>query len=86
MTADAHLVSQFYGSARGARDRARRCATGCWRCGQTLHNQSILGIGYAVPYLRLWREDATRCIALTPAHLGAARWPTGRAKSVVYRR
>jgi SAM-dependent methyltransferase len=76
MTADAHLVSQFYGSARGGvtarvvRDRLQAM----W---PDLHNQSILGIGYAVPYLRLWREDATRCIALTPAHLGAARWPAG---------
>ncbi len=76
MTADAHLVSQFYGSARGAvtahlvRDRLRSM----W---PTLHNQSILGIGYAVPYLRLWREDAARSIALIPGHLGAARWPAG---------
>ena len=35
------------------------------------------GIGYAAPYLRLWREQAARCIALTPAQLGAARWPAG---------
>jgi SAM-dependent methyltransferase len=39
--------------------------------------QSVLGLGYAAPYLRLWREDAARCIALTPAQLGAAFWPPG---------
>ena len=39
--------------------------------------QSVLGIGYAAPYLRLWREQAARCIALTPAQIGAARWPAG---------
>ncbi|MBS0643185.1 MAG: methyltransferase domain-containing protein [Acetobacteraceae bacterium] len=76
MTADAHLVSQFYGSARGAvtarlvRDRMQAM----W---PSLRNQSVLGIGYAIPYLRLWREDARRCIALVPGHLGAARWPAG---------
>ena len=37
----------------------------------------MLGIGYAAPYLRLWREQAARCIALTPAQMGAARWPAG---------
>ena len=76
MTADAHLVSQFYGSARGAvtarllRDRLQLM----W---PSLANQSVLGIGYAAPYLRLWREEAERCIALVPGHLGAARWPVG---------
>ena len=34
-------------------------------------------MGYAAPYLRLWREQAARCIALTPAQIGAARWPVG---------
>jgi ubiquinone/menaquinone biosynthesis C-methylase UbiE len=39
----------------------------------------VLGLGYAAPYLRLWRETAGRCIALTPAQLGAASWPPGAA-------
>jgi SAM-dependent methyltransferase len=42
-----------------------------------LNRQAVLGIGYTVPYLRLWRDHASRCIALTPAQLGAARWPAG---------
>jgi len=40
---------------------------------------SLLGIGYAGPYLRLWREQAVRCIALSPQQMGAAPWPAGRA-------
>jgi SAM-dependent methyltransferase len=76
MTADAHLVSQFYGSARGGVTaqilRARLLAM--W---PALQQQSVLGLGYAAPYLRLWRMDAARCIALTPAHFGVARWPAG---------
>ena len=43
----------------------------------------MLGIGYSMPYLRLWRDQATRCIALTPAQMGAARWPRGGAESVL---
>ena len=39
--------------------------------------ESVLGIGYAMPYLRLWRDQSARCIALTPAQMGAARWPPG---------
>ncbi len=39
--------------------------------------QSVLGLGYAAPYLRLWQEKSQRCIALMPARLGAARWPAG---------
>ncbi|HVZ07633.1 class I SAM-dependent methyltransferase [Rhodopila sp.] len=76
MTADAHFVSQFYGSARGAvtarllRDRLQAFWPSAAR-------QAVLGIGYAAPYLRLWREESARCIALVPGHLGAARWPAG---------
>jgi SAM-dependent methyltransferase len=43
----------------------------------SLPGMSVLGIGYAAPYLRLWREEAGRCIALIPAQMGAARWPSG---------
>jgi len=39
----------------------------------------VLGLGYAAPYLRLWRQEAGRCIALVPAQIGAARWPIGSA-------
>jgi SAM-dependent methyltransferase len=39
--------------------------------------QSVLGLGYAAPYLRLWREQARHCIALTPAQIGLAPWPPG---------
>jgi SAM-dependent methyltransferase len=76
MTADTHLAADFYGSARGAvtaRILRGRLST-MW---PDLRGLSVLGIGYSMPYLRLWRDQASRCIALTPAQLGAARWPTG---------
>lgn len=43
-----------------------------------LQGEDVLGLGYTAPYLRLWREQATRTIALTPAQIGAARWPVSR--------
>jgi SAM-dependent methyltransferase len=43
-----------------------------------LKGESVLGIGYTAPYLRLWRDQAERTIALTPAQIGAARWPVRR--------
>jgi len=78
MTADAHLAADFYGSARGAVTARvlRERLSAIW---PDLRGQSVLGIGYSVPYLRLWRDNARRCIALTPAQLGVARWPTGAA-------
>jgi hypothetical protein len=36
---------------------------------------SVLGIGYTAPYLRAWDGSAYRRIALTPAQIGAIRWP-----------
>ena len=76
MTADAHLAADFYGSARGA-VTARILRERLSMIWPDLRGLSVLGIGYSVPYLRLWRDHAARCIALTPAQLGAARWPMG---------
>jgi SAM-dependent methyltransferase len=76
MTADAHLAAEFYGSARGAvtarilRERLLAMWPGA-------AGEAILGIGYTTPYLRLWRDQATRCVALTPVQMGAVRWPPG---------
>src|SRR5581483_12324103 len=38
----------------------------------------VLGVGYATPYLGLFREDAERCLAFMPAAQGVLKWPTGR--------
>jgi SAM-dependent methyltransferase len=76
MAADAHAAADFYGTARGAvagrllRDRV----LSMW---PELRGQSVLGVGYAAPYLRLWPDQAARCVAVTPAQMGATRWPAG---------
>lgn len=36
----------------------------------------VLGLGYATPYLGVFREEAERCIAIMPAAQGVVRWPS----------
>ena len=38
----------------------------------------VLGVGYATPYLGLFREDAERCLAFMPAAQGVVKWPSAR--------
>ena len=40
--------------------------------------QSILGLGYATPYLRQFLSEAERVIAIMPAGQGVVRWPQNR--------
>jgi SAM-dependent methyltransferase len=78
MVADTHMAAEFYGTAQGAVTGRvlRERLVGLW---PDMRGQAVLGIGYAAPYLRLWRDQARCCIALTPAQMGAARWPAGAA-------
>lgn len=41
----------------------------------SLAGQSLAGIGYPVPYLGSFREEAERVVALMPAGQGVRRWP-----------
>lgn len=76
MTADARSAAEFYGTARGAvacrlvRDRVGAM----W---PDVAGLQVLGLGYAAPYLRPWRDSAARCVIGTPAQTGVARWPAG---------
>lgn len=74
MGADAHSTASFYGSACGslACRLLREQLLEIW---PDLSRQSILGLGFAAPYLRAWRGQAERCIAAVPAQVGMARWP-----------
>src|SRR5271165_3249323 len=42
------------------------------------HGLRVLGVGYATPYLGLFREEAERCLAMMPAPQGVVRWPSAR--------
>src|ERR1044072_3385864 len=70
-------VRNFYGQRQGdGSDRViARGIRSLW--GNTA-SQRVLGIGYATPYLGLFREEAERCFALMPAGQGVVKWPTSR--------
>src|SRR5437667_2808234 len=36
----------------------------------------VLGVGYATPYLGLFREEAERSLAFMPAAQGVMKWPS----------
>jgi SAM-dependent methyltransferase len=43
-----------------------------------VRGMSVAGIGYAIPYLGLFRDEAERCLAFMPAVQGVVKWPTAR--------
>jgi SAM-dependent methyltransferase len=42
------------------------------------HGLRVLGIGYAIPYLGVFRDEAERCLAFMPSTQGVVKWPTQR--------
>jgi SAM-dependent methyltransferase len=77
MSNDVVDLRTFYGQRLGvvARRFIGRAVRGLW--GDT-RGKRVLGIGYATPYLGLFREEAERCLAFMPAAQGAIKWPTSR--------
>ncbi len=48
------------------------------------YGHSILGIGYATPYLDVYRPEAVRVLAFMPAEQGVVNWPgDGRSASAL---
>lgn len=76
MALDVHSAADFYATAQGivAARLIRERIAALW---PDMTGRAVLGLGYAPPYLRAWREDARLTVAVTPAQLGAARWPVG---------
>ena len=40
-----------------------------------VRGETVLGLGYATPFLRPFREEAERTLAFMPAQQGVTRWP-----------
>jgi SAM-dependent methyltransferase len=70
-------LRNFYAQSLGvvARRFVGRGIRARWQDTQGLR---VLGVGYATPYLGLFREEAERCLALMPAPQGVVRWPSAR--------
>ncbi len=67
-------LRNFYVSQLGriARRTLRRQIRQIWH---SVNGQTVLGLGYATPYLTPFRQDAERVIAMMPAAQGVTRWP-----------
>jgi SAM-dependent methyltransferase len=80
MTIDVIDLRSFYSSSLG--EVARRVVHKIVR--QRFSNcsgYSILGIGYATPYLEVFREEAVRVLAFMPAEQGVVNWPASGLSS-----
>ena len=74
MSLDVVDIRSFYSSSLG--EIARRVVHKVIR--QRFSNcsgYSILGVGYATPYLEVFREEAVRVLAFMPAEQGVVNWP-----------
>ena len=78
MSAEVHGLDQFYASPTGivAKRLLRARLRAVW---PELAGSEVLGIGYAGPYLRLWRRRAARLISIMPVQGPPpgrlSRWP-----------
>src|SRR4026208_1406181 len=73
MWTDVLDLNEFYSSTLGQMTvrllRARRGEV--W---PNVRGEAVLGLGYATPFLRPFREEAARTLAFMPAQQGATRW------------
>lgn len=67
-------LNDFYDSSLGlvARRMIRRRLRELW---PDVHSMSVLGLGYAMPYLRPFRSEAARVLAVMPSDMGILHWP-----------
>jgi len=74
MRRDVLELREFYGSRLGAaaREMVARKVREAWGDAAGL---DVLGLGYATPYLELWRSTARRAVASMPAQQGVEVWP-----------
>ncbi len=74
MWSDVVDLRDFYATGLGqvARRMIRRQIRTLW---PDVNGQSVLGLGYATPYLTSFRGEASRIIAAMPAGQGVLHWP-----------
>ena len=75
MSLDVVDLRNFYSQGLGivARSFIGRGIRSRW---SDVHGLRLAGVGYATPYLGLFREEAERCLAFMPAAQGVVKWPS----------
>ncbi len=81
MWTDVIDLRDFYDSGLGrvAQRMIRRRVRTVW---PDVAGESMLGLGYATPYLRPFREEAERVFSIMPAAQGVLHWPSDGANAV----
>ncbi|MEQ8444091.1 MAG: methyltransferase domain-containing protein [Alphaproteobacteria bacterium] len=81
MWSDVVDFNRFYRGRLGqtARDYVRTEIRRHW---PNAHGLTVVGIGYATPYLDQFTDEAARVVALMPAHQGVTHWPRGAPSRV----
>lgn len=74
MWTDVIDLNAFYRSQLGqvARRLIQRQIRRIW---PNVRGQTVVGLGYATPYLRQFSTEAERTLAVMPAHQGVTHWP-----------
>src|SRR3712207_3524511 len=74
MYRDAVDLREFYRTSLGqvAQRMIRRRIRQFW---PELRGQTVLGLGYATPFLRPFKQEAERVFAVMPASQGVVSWP-----------
>jgi SAM-dependent methyltransferase len=74
MWSDVIDLHEFYRSRLGqvARRLISRRIRELW---PDVRGMSVVGLGYATPYLRVYRDEAERVLAVMPARQGVMHWP-----------
>jgi SAM-dependent methyltransferase len=82
MQFDSSGLAEFYESDLGqvTRRHIQRRLKAAW---PNLKGTRVLGMGFAVPYLRSFALDAERVIAFLPEDLGPLCWPAKRSLSLL---
>jgi SAM-dependent methyltransferase len=76
-------LRSFYASPLGAAAQ-RFIGAAIGRRWESFAGQSVLGIGFAIPYIDGMRRDAVRTLAFMPAEQGVVNWPaTGPSASAL---
>ncbi|MBU6155575.1 MAG: class I SAM-dependent methyltransferase [Alphaproteobacteria bacterium] len=74
MLLDARELQAFYETRLGQASAKfiRRRLRELW---PSVRGEAVVGLGYALPYLRPFRSEAARTLCLMPAQQGAQHWP-----------
>lgn len=81
MWTDVVDLNEFYGAPLGktARQMIRLEIRRIW---PDVRDLSVAGVGYATPYLKQFKNEAARTVAVMPAYQGVTRWPRDEANAV----